>query len=147
MAMSKNREEMNCETEVEPRTKRRVFSIQYKRRIVEQADSCTMPGEVGALLRKEGLYSSHLTDWRRELQRGNLEGYGRLRRGPIAKDPPLPPARDEQQRRIEQLERENQKLRLYADSTGDRACDGVRSDALLRGAGCTSGQLLSLADS
>lgn len=114
MAMSKNREETSCETEVEPRTKRRVFSIQYKRRIVEQADSCTMPGEVGALLRKEGLYSSHLTDWRRELQRGNLEGYGRLRRGPIAKDPPLPPARDEQQRRIEQLERENQKLRLRA---------------------------------
>ena len=114
MAMSKNREEMNCETEVEPRTKRRVFSIQYKRRIVEQADSCTMPGEVGALLRKEGLYSSHLTDWRRERQRGNLEGYGRLRRGPIAKDPPLPPATDEQQRRIEQLERENQRLRLRA---------------------------------
>ena len=88
--------------------------IRDRRRIVEQADSCTMPGEVGALLRKEGLYSSHLTDWRRELQRGNLEGYGRLRRGPIAKDPPLPPARDEQQRRIEQLERENQKLRLRA---------------------------------
>ena len=46
--------------------------------------------------------------------RDSLEGYGRLRRGPIAKDPPLPPARDEQQRRIEQLERENQKLRLRA---------------------------------
>lgn len=112
--MSKNREKQSGETEVEPRAKRRVFSIEYKRRIVEQADSCTMPGEVGALLRKEGLYSSHLTDWRRELKRGNLQGYGRLRRGPIAKDPPLAAASDEQQQRIEQLERENQKLRLRA---------------------------------
>lgn len=60
-AMSKNREESSGGTEVEVQAKRQVFSIQYKRRIVEQADSCTMPGEVGALLRKEGLYSSHLT--------------------------------------------------------------------------------------
>ena len=60
-AMSKNREESSGGTEVEVQAKRRVFSIQHKRRIVEQADSCTMPGEVGALLRKEGLYSSHLT--------------------------------------------------------------------------------------
>jgi cell shape-determining protein MreC len=73
-----------------------------------------MPGEIGALLRREGLYSSHLTDWRKDQQRGNLEGYGRLRRGPIAKEPPLPLPSDEQQRRIEQLERENQKLRLRA---------------------------------
>jgi len=73
-----------------------------------------MPGEVGALLRREGIYSSYLTDWRREMQSGNLEGYGRLRRGPVAKEPPLPPASDEQQRRIEQLERENHKLRLRA---------------------------------
>lgn len=112
MAMSKNHETRPPETQVEPRAKRRVFSIQYKRGIVEQADAATMPGEVGALLRREGLYSSHLTDWRKEQKRGNLEGYGRLRRGPIAQDKPLPKACDEQQRRIEQLERENQKLRL-----------------------------------
>jgi transposase len=114
MAMSKNSEATPPQTQVEPRAKRRVFSIQYKRSIVEQADACTMPGEVGALLRREALYSSHLTDWRKEQQRGNLEGYGRLRRGPIKKDPPVPSASDEQQRRIEQLERENQKLRLRA---------------------------------
>mgnify|MGYP000874502897 CR=1 FL=1 len=114
MAMSKPNEPMPPETQVAPRAKRRVFSIQYKRSIVEQAEACSMPGDIGALLRREGLYSSHLTDWRKELQRGNLEGYGRLRRGPIAKEPPLPKPRDEQQHRIEQLERENQKLRLRA---------------------------------
>jgi transposase-like protein len=114
MAMSNDSEEADGETQVEPRAKRRVFSIQFKRSIVEQADACSMPGEVGALLRREGLYSSHLTDWRRERDSGDLEGYGRLRRGPIPKDPPLPPASDEQQRRIEQLERENQRLRLRA---------------------------------
>jgi transposase-like protein len=114
MAMSKQSETTPPETQVTPRAKRRVFSLQYKRSIVEQADACTMPGEVGALLRREGLYSSHLTDWRKEQKRGNLEGYGRLRRGPIAKEPPVPKASDAQQRRIEQLERENQKLRLRA---------------------------------
>lgn len=114
MEMSKPSETPCPQTQVEPRAKRRVFSIQYKRSIVEQADACTMPGEIGALLRREGLYSSHLTDWRKEGQRGNLQGYGRLRRGPIAKEPPLPPPSDDQQRRIEQLERENQKLRLRA---------------------------------
>jgi len=114
MAMANKSETTPPETQVEPRAKRRVFSIQYKRSIVEQADACSMPGEIGALLRREGLYSSHLTDWRKEAQRGNLEGYGRLRRGPIAQEPPLPPPSDVKQRRIEQLERENQKLRLRA---------------------------------
>lgn len=114
MAMSKKTDTESLETQAESRAKRRVFSIQYRRSIVEKADACTMPGEVGALLRREGIYSSYLTDWRREMQSGNLEGYGRLRRGPVAKEPPLPPASDEQQRRIEQLERENHKLRLRA---------------------------------
>lgn len=112
--MSKHRETTPPETQVAPRAKRRVFSIQYKRSIVEQADACTMPGEIGALLRREGLYSSHLSDWRKEQKRGTLQGYGRLRRGPIPQQAPLPQAHDEQQRRIEQLERENQKLRLRA---------------------------------
>lgn len=101
-------------TQVEPRAKRRVFSIEFKRRIVEQAAACSEPGAIGALLRREGLYSSHLTDWRREYEAGDLQGYGRLRRGPIAPEKPLPPATDELQQRVEQLERENQRLRLRA---------------------------------
>jgi transposase-like protein len=101
-------------TEVQPRAKRRVFSIEFKRSIVEQAAACSEPGAIGAMLRSKGLYSSQLTDWRREHEAGNLKGYGRLRRGPLAPDKALPAATDEMQQRIEQLERENQRLRLRA---------------------------------
>lgn len=101
-------------TQVEPRAKRRVFSIEFKRSIVEKAAQCSEPGEIGKLLRSHGLYSSHLVDWRRQHEAGDLKGYGRLRRGPIAQDKPLPAATDKLQQRIEQLERENQRLRLRA---------------------------------
>jgi transposase-like protein len=114
MTMVKRSETAVVPTEVEPRAKRRVFSIEFKRSIVEQAAGCSEPGAIGELLRKNGLYSSHLTLWRREHDRGDLQGYGRLRRGPIAPEQPLPPARDELQQRIEQLERDNQRLRLRA---------------------------------
>ena len=53
-------------TEVTPKAKRRRFSARYKLRVLEEADRCTRPGEIGALLRREGLYSSHLTTWRRQ---------------------------------------------------------------------------------
>src|SRR5881397_2539711 len=52
------------ETEVVAKARRRRFTAEYKRRIVREADRCTHPGEIGALLRREGLYSSHLTTWR-----------------------------------------------------------------------------------
>lgn len=58
----------NPDPEVTPIAKRRRFSLEYKRRIVEEADACSEPGEVGALLRREGLYSSLLTAWRRQLR-------------------------------------------------------------------------------
>ena len=51
--------------EVVAKPKRRKFTAQYRLRILEEAESCTQPGEVGRLLRREGLYSSHLTEWRR----------------------------------------------------------------------------------
>jgi transposase len=51
-------------TEVVPRANRRSFSSSYKRRIVREADACTEPGQIGALLRREGLYHSHLYKWR-----------------------------------------------------------------------------------
>jgi transposase len=54
--------------EVATLPKRRQFSAAYKRRIVREAKACQVPGEVGALLRREGLYSSHLTHWRREIE-------------------------------------------------------------------------------
>ena len=109
-----NSEAMVAPTQVEPRARRRVFSIEFKRSIVEQAAACSEPGAVGKLLRSHGLYSSYLTDWRAEHARGELVGYGRLRRGPVAPEPPIAPASDELQCRIEELERENQLLRLRA---------------------------------
>ena len=61
------------ETEVVARTRRRSFSVAYRRRIVQEADGCHEAGQVGALLRREGLYSSHLTTWRRQRKRGEWD--------------------------------------------------------------------------
>jgi transposase-like protein len=88
--------------EVTSRPTRRRFSAEYKARIVREAEACTKPGEVGALLRREGLYSSILTAWRRELRVHGLEGVAAKRRGPAPK--PKPSARE-----IE-LERANRRL-------------------------------------
>jgi transposase-like protein len=67
---------------VATRAQRRRFTAEYKRRIVREADRCTKPGEIGALLRREGLYSSHLTTWRAARDRGELEGLSPKQRGP-----------------------------------------------------------------
>lgn len=72
---------------VAEKPKRRSFTPEYKARIVEEADACTQPGEIGALLRREGIYSSHLVDWRREYRTGAAQGLSGRRRGPKGKDP------------------------------------------------------------
>jgi transposase-like protein len=69
-------------TEVVPKAKRRQFSAQYKLRILEEADRCTAPGERGALLRREGLYSSNLTTWRRQRDQGQIGALSPKKRGP-----------------------------------------------------------------
>ena len=91
-------------TEVPERARRRSFTADYKRRIVEEADNASKPGDVSALLRREGLYSSHITEWRKARNRGDLAGATKAG-GPVPK--PAPDARD---RRIAELERENVKL-------------------------------------
>jgi transposase-like protein len=68
--------------EVVAKATRRRFTVEYKRKIVREADACKTPGEVGALLRREGLYSSHLTTWRAARERGELAGASK-RRGPV----------------------------------------------------------------
>ena len=68
--------------EVSLKAKRRTFSAEYKLRILNEASACRTPGERGALLRREGLYSSHLTHWRRELRDGVLNGLQPKKRGP-----------------------------------------------------------------
>ena len=65
--------------ELVERAARRRYTAEYKLRIVQQADACTQPGEVGALLRREGLYSSLLSEWRKQRDAGSLEALGRPR--------------------------------------------------------------------
>ena len=72
--------------EVPEKAKRRRFSAEYKLAILREADACTEPGQIGALLRRERLYSSHLVDWRRQRDTGALEALAR-KRGPKPADP------------------------------------------------------------
>ena len=87
--------------EVVEKAKRRQFSPEYKLRVLREADACRGEGQIGALLRREGLYSSHLTTWRRQRETGALAGMRARKRGPKgrAEDP-----------RVKQLVRENARL-------------------------------------
>jgi transposase len=67
--------------EVTAKAKRRQFSAQYKLRILREADAMAQIGGIGQLLRREGLYSSHLSTWRRERERGELDGLAAKKRG------------------------------------------------------------------
>ncbi len=87
--------------EVPAKPERRRFSAEYRLRILKQADACKKPGELGALLRREGLYSSLLTNWRRQRDHGALREMRGRRRGP--KPRPIDP-------RVKQLEAENRRL-------------------------------------
>ena len=75
--------------EVVAKPKRRKFTAQYRLRILEEADRCTQPGEVGRLLRREGLYSSHLTEWRRARRKGSLRELAAKKRGAKPAELPL----------------------------------------------------------
>ena len=88
--------------EVVPKAQRRRFSAEYKRRILQEYEACTKPGQRGALLRREGLYSSYITTWRRQRDRDELEGLGPQKRGPKG---------DPQAAEIARLKRENERLR------------------------------------
>ncbi len=98
------------ETEVSEKAKRRTFTAEYKRRIVKEADACKAPGDVGALLRREGLYSSNLTAWRAARDRGELApGAATKKRGPAAAVP------DPLHKEIADLKRENARLLKRAE--------------------------------
>ncbi len=68
--------------ELPVRAKRRKYTAKYKLQVVTEADACKLPGEVGALLRREGLYSSHLGKWRQQRDAGALGGLAPRQRGP-----------------------------------------------------------------
>lgn len=70
------------DSEVVPKAQRRTFTVRYKLRVLEEADKCReQSGQIGALLRREGLYASHLTAWRRQREAGQLAGLSPRKRG------------------------------------------------------------------
>ena len=73
--------------EVTEKAKRRQYTTAYKLKLLQEADACTKKGELGALLRREGLYSSHLASWRAALAKGGKAGMEAARRGPKAAAP------------------------------------------------------------
>jgi transposase-like protein len=92
-----------ADAEVVARPRRRTFTAKYKLRILEETDK-TADGEVGLILRREGLYSSHLTEWRRAREMGALAALEKTRgRKPKERNP--------LERRVRELERENTQLR------------------------------------
>jgi transposase-like protein len=92
------------EPELVLKPKRRQFSASYKAAILEEAVSCAAPGELGALLRREGLYSSHLAAWRRQAREFGTRGLSRQRgRKPKPEDPSA--------KRVKALEQENRRLK------------------------------------
>jgi transposase len=92
--------------EVLARAKRRTYTGEYKQKVLAEADAARRSGEIGAVLRRHGLYSSHLAKWRQERKSGILEGLAPQRRGPKSKANPLTT--------------ENQKLRRDNERLTDR---------------------------
>lgn len=90
--------------EVAPKAQRRQFSASYKLRVLKEAEICKVSGELGALLRREGLYASHLTKWRKLYKQGGLTRLETKRgRKPDPQRPEL--------ERVRELERENERLK------------------------------------
>ena len=93
--------------EVRPNARHRQFTAEYKKRILDEADACTTSTERGALVRREGLYSSHLFAWRRQRAQGALDGLTPKKRGP--KTDPLATENARLQREIERLQAQLQR--------------------------------------
>ena len=99
---------VESEVEVVAKASRRRFTVAYKRKIVREADACKTSGAIGALLRREGLYSSHLTTWRAARERGELAGVAK-KRGPARR------VVDPRDKRITELERERTRWQKRAE--------------------------------
>lgn len=102
MSQSGNQFMARPDPEVRPKAKRRQFTAEYKKRILDEADACTTPTQRGALVRREGLYSSHLHSWRHQRDQGILDGLTPKKRG--VKPDPLALENAELRREIEQLQ-------------------------------------------
>jgi transposase len=95
--------------EVVPRSRRRFFSKADKQRILQAADRCSAPGEIGALMRREGVYSSSLSSWRQQRKAAELAALAPQKRGP------KPAADRDQVQQIAQLTRDNDRLKSRLD--------------------------------
>ncbi len=93
-----------ADPEVPEKARRRRFTAEYKLRVLQEADACNEPGEIGAVLRREGLYSSHLVVWRRQRAEGTLQGLRPRKRGR------KPQPRNPLAKKVAELERENKRL-------------------------------------
>ena len=97
------------EVEVTAKPTRRRYTAEYKHRILREAVACTRPGELGAFLRREGLYSSNLTVWRKQRERREIEGLSQKKRGPLPKE------KNPLAAKVATLERENRRLRARSE--------------------------------
>jgi transposase-like protein len=97
------------EVEVLAKATRRRFTAEYKLRILREAEACTAPGAIGALLRREGLYSSNLTTWRAQRRTGELGGLAPKKRGPV------PKAKNPLAAKVAALEREVTRYKARAE--------------------------------
>jgi len=89
-------------TEVVPKARPRQFSYEYKRRILDEIDACTQPGQIGAILRREGLYYQIIGKWRNQFKKQGQAGLEAQKRGPKG---------DPQAAELARLQRENERLR------------------------------------
>src|SRR5919106_975518 len=155
------------EVEVVAKAERRRFTAEYKLRVLHEADRCKQPGEIGALLRREGLYWSNLITWRKQRQNGELVGLRGEEKGPQRRE------RNPLAKRVRELERENLQLKRRAeraegivelqkksrrswgssykrapratDGYGERAQGKVFGRIAVRGTGSSAGEFLSAA--
>jgi len=95
--------------EVVPKAKRRQFAAEYKLRIIREADACSEPGQIGSLLRREGLYSSYLSKWRQQQEEGQLQTLSSRKRGRKSQEP--------SEAELAKLQRENERLRARLEQT------------------------------
>jgi transposase-like protein len=98
--------------EVAARAQRRRFTAEYKLKVLAQADAAKGSGDIGALLRREGLYSSHLTHWRQERKTGILKGLTPQKRGPKAKIDPVSTENQKLRRDVERLTEQLRKAEI-----------------------------------
>ena len=109
METGNDREKKALGVKVEAKVERRRFTVDYKLKVIGEADKCQKPGEIGALLRREGLYWSNLSNWRKQRASGELVGLSAKKRGPQRQE------KNPLAERVKELERENGRLQRRAD--------------------------------